>query len=163
MLEIEMLYNKYFSRVYSFVIGLSHNEYIAREITQQTFFKALEKVKSLGDNANVFSWLCKIAKNSYIDYLRKEKRCDSLEIIEDIIEDRSVEKEYCQKEQILKIHEQLHNLSEPYKEVFMLRIFGELSYREIGSIFSKSENWARVTFYRAKNQIQERLEDQYNG
>ncbi len=162
MLEIEMLYNRYFSRVYSFVIRLSSSETIAREITQQTFFKALERVKDLADNANVFSWLCQIAKNTYIDYLRKEKRIESLENIDDIIDEKSLEKEYCQKEQILKIHECLHQMNEPYKEVFMLRVFGELSYKEIGCIFSKSENWARVTYYRAKIQIQEGMEG-YNG
>lgn len=157
-----MLYNRYFSRVYSFAIRLSCNDSIAREITQQTFFKAMEKSKTLSDDANVFSWLCQIAKNTYIDYLRKEKRIESLENIGDIIEERSMEKEYCQKEQILKIHEELHKLNEPYKEVFMLRVFGELSYREIGNIFNKTENWARVTYFRAKNQIQEGMEVHYN-
>lgn len=162
MLEIEILYNRYFSRVYSFAIRLSCNESIAREITQQTFFKALEKSETLNDDANVFSWLCQIAKNTYIDYLRKEKRIVSLENIQDIIDERSLEKEYCEKEHILKIHEQLNKLKEPYKEIFMLRVFGELSYREIGNTFSKTENWARVTYFRAKNQIQQGMEVYYN-
>lgn len=135
---------------------------IAREITQETFFKALKNSKRLSDDANVFSWLCQIAKNTYIDYLRKEKRVESIENIEEIIEERDIEKEYCEKEHILKIHEQLHKLNESYKEVFMLRVFGELSYREIGKIFSKTESWARVTYFRAKNQIKEGMEGYYS-
>jgi RNA polymerase sigma-70 factor (ECF subfamily) len=141
---------------------LSCNDSIAREITQQTFFKALEKSKKLSDDANVFSWLCQIAKNTYIDYLRKEKRTESIENIEDISEEGNLEQKYCEKEHILKIHEQLHRLNEPYKEVCMLRVFGELSYREIGKIFNKTENWARVTYFRAKVQIQEGMEGYCN-
>lgn len=162
MLEIELLYKRYFSRVYSFAVKLSSSETIAREVTQQTFFKALEKLKDLKDNTNVFSWLCRIAKNTYIDHLRKEKRLETLDSIDDLADGRSLETEYCQKEQILRIHERLHRMNEPYKEVFMLRVFGELSFSEIGCIFGKSENWARVTYYRAKVQLQEGMEG-YDG
>lgn len=158
MLEIEMLYNKYFSRVYSYAIRLCSDDHLAREITQQTFFKVFEKNKKVNHDENVFSWLCQIAKNTYIDYLRKEKRIESMENIEEMMAGGSLEKEYCQKEQIIAIHEQLHLISEPYKEVFMLRVFGELSFRDIANIFGKSENWARITYYRAKGKIQERME-----
>ena len=51
----------------------------------------------------------------------------------------------------------LHDLQEPYKEVFMLRVMGEVSYRDIGQLFSKSESWARVTYYRAKKMIVEKM------
>ena len=58
----------------------------------------------------------------------------------------------------LRIHRVLHNLDEPYKEVFQLRVFGELSFKEIGSIFGKTETWARVTFHRARMMVKERME-----
>lgn len=162
MLEIETLYNRYFSRVYSYLIRLSRDDVIAREITQQTFFKAIKKCSQLTNNVNIFSWLCQIAKNTFIDYIRKEKRIKSIENIEDICGEGDIEQEYCQKEYLLKIHEKLHKLKEPYKEVFMLRVFGELSFKEIGNIYNKSDNWARVTYYRAKIQIREGMEGYYN-
>ncbi|MEN8905259.1 MAG: RNA polymerase sigma factor [Clostridiales bacterium] len=159
MLEIESLYKKYFSRVYSFVINLSNNKSIAQEITQQTFFKALKKINTLDSNSNVFTWLCQIAKNTYIDYIRKEQRITSIENIDIINKKNNFEENYCQKENSLKIHKLLHNLKEPNKEVFMLRVFGELSYQEIATIFGKTEIWARVTYFRAKTKIQKELED----
>ena len=61
------------------------------------------------------------------------------------------------KEQAIAIHKLLHKLEEPYKEVFHLRTFGELSFKEIGEVFGKTESWSRVTYYRAKMKIIENL------
>lgn len=63
-------------------------------------------------------------------------------------------------EATFRIHRILHQMAEPYKEVFQLRVFGELSFLKIGQIFGKSESWARVTYYRAKNKIKDRLEEE---
>ena len=57
-----------------------------------------------------------------------------------------------------RIHEYLHNMEEPYKEVFQLRVFGELSFADIGKIFHKTESWARVTYHRARLKLQEKMQ-----
>ncbi len=62
------------------------------------------------------------------------------------------------KESALQVHKILHKLREPYKEIFSLRIFGELSFQEIGMLFGKSEHWACVTYHRAKKMVQTKIE-----
>ncbi|MGE8078825.1 RNA polymerase sigma factor [Peribacillus loiseleuriae] len=156
MTEFESIYNQYFRDVYSFVLVLSRNEKIAEEITQETFFKALKSIDKFNGNCKINVWLCQIAKNTYFTYLNKQKRYDTDDIPEKNSEN-SIEAMIVNKEETFRLHKVLHRLEEPYKEVFTLRVFGELSFKQISQLFEKTESWARVTFHRAKGKIQDLL------
>lgn len=146
--DFEKLYRAYFMEVYSYVMTLVKNADLAEEITQEVFFKALRTKKPYEGKASEFTWLCAIAKNAATDVLRKTSRTQ--ELAEEIPCESSVERALEEKETTLKIHQILHSMEEPYKEVFQLRVFGELSFLQIGTIFGKTENWARVTYHRAR-------------
>lgn len=159
MTEFESIYSQYFRDVHSFVLSLSRNEKIAEEITQETFFKALKSIDKFNGNCKINVWLCQIAKNTYFTYLEKQKRYDTYELPE-LISENSIEAMILNKEETFRIHRVLHCLDEPYKEVFTLRVFGELSFKQISQLFEKTESWARVTFHRAKQKIQTMLREE---
>ncbi|MCM3214115.1 RNA polymerase sigma factor [Niallia taxi] len=159
MTEFERIYNLYFREVYSFVLLLSRNEKIAEEITQETFFKALKNIDTFKGHCKLSVWLCQIAKNTYFTYLDKQKRFDTNEIPEQVSQ-KSMEEMILRKEDNFRLHKVLHHLEEPYKEVFTLRVFGELSFKEISEIFEKTESWARVTYHRAKRKIRDLLQEE---
>ena len=73
---------------------------------------------------------------------------------------KSIEQMASDRDSSFRIHVALHAMEEPFREVFELRVFGELSFREIGTIFGKTENWARVTYHRARLKLQERMNAQ---
>lgn len=156
--EFERIYNQYFRDVYSFVLLLSRNEKIAEEITQETFFKALKNIDKFNGKCKLNVWLCQIAKNTYFTYLNKQKRFDTDDIPE--VSVSSIEEIILNKEEIFRIHKVLRHLEEPYKEVFTLRVFGELSFKQISELFERTESWARVTFHRAKRKIQDLLKEE---
>lgn len=132
------------------------NQSCAEEITQNTFFKAMTSKKRFKGNSSEFTWLCGIAKHLAIDECRKNAKFSELD--ETVpISAVDIEKAAEDKDAALRIHLVLHELQEPYKEVFQLRVFGELSFSQIGMIFQKTENWARVTYHRARLKIQERM------
>lgn len=155
-LDFEKLYNTYYMKVYSFAMTLVKNQNEAEEITQKTFFKAITSSRSYNGASSEFTWLCAIAKNLFIDDTRVQKRKAKLDT--NIVSYTNTEVEFADEDSAFRIHKVLHDLNEPYKEVFQLRVFGELSFRKIGLLFGKTENWARVTFYRARLKIQERME-----
>lgn len=160
-MNIEELYRTYFDIVYRYIRSISQDGALAEEVTQETFFKALEKIGQFRGDCDVRVWLCQIAKNTLYDHLKKQKKQllgdEKLEKAESA-GGELLEEKLAQRSQAMEIHKVLHRLSEPYKEVFSLRIFGELTFREIGMLFGKSENWARVTYYRARVKIREELE-----
>lgn len=160
MNTIEELYNLYYAKVYSYILAISKDKNVAEEITQNTFYKSMKSVRAFKGESDISTWLCSIAKNLYIDLVKKEKRMTALN--ENLTVDESAENSLCNKDQAFSIHRILHNMDDPYKEVFMLRVFGELSFLQIGHLFGKTDNWARVTYYRAKSRIQNELGD-YNG
>ena len=155
MKKMEELYQLYFKDVYLYVLALSKEEVVAEDITQETFFKAMKSIGAFKGECDIRVWLCQIAKNTYYTYCKKQKRFVPAEEVEEEIQERpvSIERRFEDKEQALNIHKVLHALEEPYKEVFQLRVFGELSFRDIGEIFGKTESWSRVTFYRAKEAL----------
>jgi len=155
--DFDKIYAEYFSEVYKFVLSLCRNPTLAEEITQEAFFKALKNIDSFKGDCKLNTWLCKIAKNTFYSYVKKDSRqADySLEIV---VSDEDIEARFADKEAAYAIHKVLHKLNDPYKEVFWLRIFGELSFAQIGALFSKTESWARVTYYRAKIMIKEEIQ-----
>ncbi len=159
MTEIEQIYKAYFNDVYLFILSLSKDEHVAEEIASETFFKAMKSFNQFKGNCELRVWLCQIAKNCYYSYLRKNKKIDTLTILEEKSNDIDIEQFILNSETTMKVHEALHNLEDPYKEVFTLRVFGELSFRQIANLFNKTENWACVTYHRARNKIIDRMED----
>lgn len=155
MTDFEEIYNLYFKDVYKYAMSLCKNEAIAEEITQETFFKALKNIDSFDGKCKLYVWLFEIAKNTYFTLCKKEKRREALK--NNLVSEDNLFENLLDKETANEIHKILHNLPEPYKEVFSLRAFGELSFSQIGELFSKTESWARVTYYRAKLKIKEEL------
>ncbi|MBR2667798.1 MAG: RNA polymerase sigma factor [Oscillospiraceae bacterium] len=153
----EKLYETYYMRVYSFVLTLARDRSLAEEITQETFFRALAAGNSFRNESSGMTWLCAIARNLFNDELRRRRKTTELpaELAADSVSDMGSRTE--DRDLSFRIHTALHALGEPYREVFELRVFGELSFRQIGTIFGKTENWARVTYHRARLKLQERI------
>jgi len=148
------IYEKYFRDVYLFILTMSKSADVAEEITQATFFKALKEYKNFKGDKYMKSWLCQIAKNLYVDQMRK-KKIFSLDEVKEAAAFTDIEESMIDKNDAISIYKILHCLEEPYKEVFTLRVLGELSFKEIADIFNKNDSWARVTYYRARIKIQE--------
>lgn len=161
MTDFGEIYQRYFKDVYLYIRRLSGDEHIAEEITADTFYKALKAIDSFRGDCDVRVWLCQIAKNSYYTYLNKNnKRLEYDDKLTADGEEKSFTDRLEEKDTAKHIQKILHSIDEPYKEVFMWRVYAGMSFREIGSIFAKSENWACVTYHRAKKMIKEGLEEQ---
>lgn len=159
MTEYEDLYRSYFKEVFLYIKSLANDEHIAEDITSETFLKAIQSIDSFKGNCDIRIWLCQIAKNCYFSYLRKHKKLTNLDTVAEPADDIDIEVAMNTAETSMQIHEVLHNLKEPYKEVFSLRTFGELSFKQIAALFGKSENWACVTYHRARKRIIEGMEE----
>ena len=161
-MDFEELYRTYFSDVYQYIRKLSGSEHMAEEITEESLYKALRKIESFRGDCDIRVWLCQIAKNSYYSHLRKSGRQISLEdaALQDTADpEGTVDERLTTHDEADQIRILLHTLSDPYKEVFMWRVFAELSFKEIGRLYGKSDNWACVTYHRARNMLKERLEE----
>lgn len=157
MKDFEKIYSEYYDTVFRYVLSLCKEERWAEEITQEAFFKALKAIDTFHGECKLSVWLCQIAKNTFFtETKRHQRKVDyPLNIAED---EEDVEQKIVDKESCLEIHKVLHMLKEPYKEVFWMRTFGELSFAEIGILLGKSESWARVTYHRARLKIREGLQ-----
>ena len=152
------LYETCYMRVFSYLMTLAGDRSLAEELTQETFYRAFARQREFRGESDEVTWLCAIAKNLFVDEQRRSSRRG--EIPEDLPDHaKSVAKTVEDRDSSFRIHLILHEMEDPYKEVFELRIFGELSFREIGTIFGKTENWARVTYHRARIKLQERLDE----
>ena len=152
------LYETCYMRVFSYVMTLSGDRSLAEELTQETFYRAFTRQREFRGESDEVTWLCAIAKNLFADEKRRANRRG--EIPEDLQDQaKSVAKTVEDQDSSFRIHMALHQLEEPHREVFELRVFGELSFKEIGVIFGKTENWARVTYHRARIRLQERMDD----
>ena len=160
MEDFVKIYTGYLKDVYRFLLKLSGNPDVAEELTQVTFAAAFEHLDQFKGNCKISVWLCQIAKHEYYAYYRKSKRFAEKEVSEEYGltgSFESAEDNVIRKEEQMRILEILQGIPEPYQEVFTLHIIGEVSYRDISRLFGKSESWARVTYYRAKSMIIERL------
>ena len=155
--NMEEIYQAHARTVYKFLLSQCHDADLAEELTQETFYQAVRSIDRFNGSCKVSVWLCQIAKNLYYSQLRREKRLAPLEDCQ--IAEESHEEELEDHSEAARIQELLHALREPYKEVFMWRVYGEKSFRDIGALFGKTENWACVTYHRAKRMIREGLED----
>ena len=152
MPDFEEVYRTHFADVYRYVMALSRDEAVAEEVTQETFFRALSAIGEFRGECQLRVWLCQIARNRYLSLCRERKKYggSAAETGDD-----GFEEVFADRETARKLHRLLHDLPEPYKEVFSLRTFGELPFGEIGDLFGKTESWARVTYFRARRKLKE--------
>ena len=159
MAEFTQIYEAYFRDVELYLRAICRDEALAEELTEQVFFRALKALPTFRGDCDIRSWLCAMARNAYLSHLRKEKPSENIDDIQIPDPRISVEEQIADQEQAMAIHRILHALPEPYKEVFSLRIFGQLSFADIGSLFGRTANWACVTYHRARQKIQSEMEE----
>lgn len=161
-MEFDELYQNYFKPVYQYIRRLSGDDHIAEEMTSEAFFKAMKSTDDFRGECDIQTWIFRIAKNTYCSYLKKSSRTVSVEeaeLLNTASQAASIEEQVSVQDEARRIREILHKMSEPYKEVFMWRVFGELSFKEIGALYRKTDNWACVTYHRARKMLQSRLEE----
>jgi len=159
-MDFEQLYSTCFRRVYRFALSLCRSPTEAEEIAQETFFRAMDKISALPADASIEAWLLRIAHNLFVSSYRKRKKTDPYANAEAIAAEGGFEDRLADEAQAGQILRHLHELSEPYKEVFTLRALGDVPYAKIASLFGKGENWARVIYFRARKQLLERMEEE---
>jgi len=158
--DFEKIFKENQGFIYKYLIKLCGNPSLAEELTQETFFRAYMNLSGLRNENKVSVWLCQIAKNTYFAWYNEHKKLTDIEN-GDLLEADDIEDVFISKELTDKALQCLHTLEEPYKEVFMLNVLGQVSLTDISKIFGKSESWARVTFYRAKQKLSERMREEY--
>lgn len=159
MKAFEEIYELYVNDVFRYLICLTGDEKLAEELTQETFFKAYKYINRFEGKCKMSVWLCQIAKNTYYTYCKKERLKPRDVLDEKLASDVDIQEQFIVSQNVFSLHKILHSLEEPYKEVFTLKLFGELSYQQISEIFGKSESWARVTYYRAKEKIKAKFSE----
>ncbi len=160
MTEFETIYRQYFREVEVYLRALCRDEHLAEELTEQVFFQALRALPNFRGDCDIRTWLCAMGRNCYLSHLRKTRPEQPLEDLQLPDPRQSVEETLSDREQALTIHRLLHALPEPYKEVFSLRVFGQLSFQDIGGLFGRTANWACVTYHRARQKIQKQMEEE---
>ena len=155
MPDFEEIYRAYFADVYRYILALSRDAQTAEEVTQETFVRALTAIDGFRGECQIRVWLCQIARNQYLSLCRERRK-----FAEEPGEtgDRGIEEGFADRETARQLHVLLHALPEPYKEAFSLLTFGELPFAQIGELFGKTESWARVTYFRARQKLKEALE-----
>jgi len=158
--DFETIYQQYGKTVYFFLLSLSHDEMLSEELTQETMLRAIMNIRSFREESKLSVWLCQIAKNLYFGWCKKNKRIVQLD--ESHLQNndgRDIALELEEKDMAGQILKHLHELDEPYKEVFMLHALGDVSLTQISKLFGKSDSWARVTYHRAKARITQKIEE----
>lgn len=159
MRKIEKIYREYYDTVFKYLFCLTHDKELSEDLVQETFVRMIKNIDKFEGKSKLSSWLCEIAKNLWIDYIRKNKRKVELNENEElnIQSEQNIENEYIEREDENKVFEKIKALDEISQKIMYLRVKGEMSFKEIGDILDKSENWARVTFYRAKQKVKEEM------
>ena len=162
--SFEQIYLQYYKPVYAYLMTLCQNEELAAELTQETFFRAVRSAGQFREGSDLRAWLYTIARNVFLDQARR-KRNTEIQLPRELPDTAGVTLTEAleDREEALRLHCLLHGLGEPYKEVFHLRVFGELPFGDIARVFGRTESWARVTFYRAKQKIIAGLEEEKHG
>lgn len=159
MADIEKLYKLHYGFIFKYLMSLSHNESVAEELTQETFFRAYINISKLRKEEKATVWLCQIGKNLYFSWCREQKRFQSMDEqtkqasgfdLSDVVEVKLL------SERAMVV---MNELEEPYREVFQLAVLAEVSMKDISRLFGKSESWARVTLFRAKQKMIERMNE----
>ena len=158
MQNMDEIYKQYSNTVYKYLFCLTHSEDTAEELTQETFAIAVKEINKFKGNCKISVWLCQIAKHLWYKKLKKDKKENNISFDElniELIEKESTEEIICKQEENIKLFKDIQKLDDISREIIYLRIFGNLNFIEIGEILGKTPNWARVTFYRAKEKLKE--------
>ena len=151
--ELDQIYREYAGDVYAYALSICRNQAMAQDILQDTMLKAVTSYNTFRGDCSVKSWLCAIAKNLCLNAMKRADN-NNLTVEESAVpHPDNIEQQLSDNDTAMRIHKHLHSLDEPYREVFSLRVFAELKFDDIGKIFGKSGNWARVTFFRAKEKL----------
>ena len=150
--KMEEIYVKYSRLVYNYLYKLTNNIEISEELTQETFYNAIKGIKNFRNECSVSVWLCQIAKNKWKDYL-KNKKYETIPLndnLEFLMSEENFEEKISSREELINFYEKVHNLD----------IKGEFTFKEIGKILGKNEEWARITFYRGKLKLKEEFKNE---
>ncbi len=159
MAQFYDIYKEYSGTVYKFLLSLTGDQELASELLQETFYRALMNIDRFEGRSSLVTWLCQIGKNAYFKEYKRKKRITEIPTEQTLtVSAPSPEELVIRKDECKRIRTILKNLDEPYRGVFSLRVFGEQSYKDIGGLYGKTEGWARVTYYRAKERIIKEVE-----
>ena len=158
MTEFERIYQEYFRDVELYLRAVCRDESLAEELTEQVFFQAMKALPKFRGDCDIRTWLCTMGRNVYLSHLRKAKPTEDIDELNIPDPRQGVEERIADRDQALAVHRVLHDLPEPYKEVFFFFFFGQLSFADIGGLFGKTANWACVTYYRARQKIRDKME-----
>ena len=161
MSDIEQIYGEYSTYVYRYLLSLCQNAQLAEELTQETFYRAVYSIKTYDGSCKISVWLCQIAKHVWYRELQKQKQRRTEPLHERIAsQDELLEDNAIDTDNRVALYKAIHQLDEPMREVVHMRVSGEFSFAEIGEVLGRTENWARVTFYRAKQKLMKGLKEQ---
>lgn len=158
MESFEGIYEKYYKKIYYFLYRLSGSNSLSEELTQETLYNAFLHIEQYQGKSNIYTWLCTIAKNNWLAECNRQKRFQDTEETWEPATGHNLEQEVIKKHMLVLMRQEINHLPEPYMTVFTLKIYAELSYAEIALEYEKSESWARVTFFRGKAMLIERME-----
>jgi RNA polymerase sigma-70 factor (ECF subfamily) len=150
---METLYKENVKIVYHYLYSKCKDEELAKDLTQETFLRAYESMERFDGSCKISTWLCQIAKHLLYRHWEKAGRQIPAEPDETLPAKDNTESQVLTRIELIDCLKELQKLPEQLREVMYLRVMSDLSYREIGEIMGKSENWARVTFYRAKEAL----------
>lgn len=156
----EAVYQAYFRDVYRYLLSLGARAPLAEDLSQDTFFKALAAVHRFRGECEMRTWLCRIARNSYLSYLRKQGRVIPVPQVPepgDAPDPAALTASRDEQERALEL---AGRLPEPARQIVFLRAVQGLSFRRIATLYGKDENWACVVYHRARKQLREKLEEQ---
>ena len=156
--DLEKICNLHYKYVKSYALSLCLNEDMAEDITQETFYNAIKKIDTFKNDCKIETWLCSIARNIFLNSKRK-KQTENISDYPNLVAEISLEENVIKNENIKIILTEAVKLDTPYKEVFYMKTLGDMPYSTIADVFEKTENWARVTYFRAKKQIEERMSE----
>ena len=155
MKKIEDVYKEYANIIYKYVYSLSKSKDIAEEITQETFLIAVENIKKFRGECKISVWLCQIAKHAFFKYIKKRKMEIPIDEVKDVIDEKVLIDEICKKDEKNRLLKKIEKLKEPMQSIVKLRLETDFTFKEIGIIYGKNENWAKVIFFRGKEKLKE--------
>ncbi len=157
--EIDEIYQENAAMLYKYLCGLTQDRQLAEELTQETFFQAIKGIDKFRGDCRISVWLCQIAKKLWYKELEKRNKHKIVELDDTIPANENIENKCLDNIEKVEIFRLMHNLDDITREVMYLRLAGELQFSEIAAILGKTENWARVTYYRGKQKIMKGMKE----
>lgn len=156
--DLEKICKLHYKYVKSYALSLCLNETLAEDITQETFYNAIKKIDTYKKDCRIETWLCSIARNIFLNS-KRNKQTENISDYPNLVADSNIEENAIKNDCVKRILAEAVKLETPYKEVFYMKTLGDMPYSTIADVFEKTENWARVTYFRAKKQIEERMSE----